>query len=145
MDYLQSFSRSLFRPALHLRTGNRSGLALIALWAALWCGVPAGADAQTIDEPGVHLVDPRSGQGHDVDARGQDKASARKPGPAGGPGPAYCAGRPGSDARPDNCIDTQVREDEARRKSIEAARRSGVEVGTHVRDRIPQRPVQRNH
>lgn len=141
MDYLQSFFRSFRRPASHVRTGNRSGMAPIMLWAALWCGIPTGVGAQTIDEPGVHLVDPRSGQGHDGDAQGQGKPTARKP-PSGA---AHCVGRPGSDARPDNCVDVQAQGGDARRESIEAARRSGIEVGTHVRDRMPQRPLQRSH
>lgn len=146
MDLMHSFPR----PSAPLRASRRSGLALVALCALLCGGVPAVAGAQSIDEPGVHLVDPRSGQGNDGNPQGpgkqgQDKPPAQKPPPSGGPGRAYCAGRPGGDARPDDCVDVQARDRDLRRESIEAAKRSDIEVGTHVRDRMPQRPVQRNH
>ncbi|KAB8192109.1 hypothetical protein FKV24_007450 [Lysobacter maris] len=113
-----------------------------ALSMLLSCGFIAAVDAQTIDEPGVHLVDPHSSARHGDEARVAEHTPAR----GGMPGKAHCVARAGGDARPGNCIGQQVRApDDARDQSIEAARRSGVELGTHVRDRTPQRPSQRGH
>lgn len=102
----------------------------------LSCLVLGSAGAQSIDEPGVHLVDPRA-------ARESENAQERKP-PAGGvPGRGYCVARSGSDARADNCVSAPARD--ARQDNLEAAKRSGVEVGPHAPDRPPRRPAQRNH
>lgn len=136
MDQSKPFSRPAFRP--HRR---RLAPARLLLWAVLSCGF-AAAGAQTIDEPGVHLVDPHSSASHGD----QTRVAERQPPRGNMPGKAHCASRAGGDARPANCVGSQVRmSDDARSRSIEAAKRSGVEVGTHVRDRTPQRPSQRGH
>ncbi len=123
-------------PRCH-RHASRPRGAWRALAGLVAIALAAPVAAQAIDEPGVHLVDPGYAR-----TRPAMQASPEATPPA--PAAQACAVRPGGrDAGPDDCV--APTDAKARQRNLEAAKRSGVELGTHVRDRNLPRPAQRSH
>ncbi|TQD51461.1 hypothetical protein [Marilutibacter aestuarii] len=119
------------RRALRTRGALRALACLVAVTVA------APVFAQAIDEPGVHLVDPGYARTRPA-MQGSADASLRVA------AAQACTLRPGGrDAGPGDCV--APTDAKARQRNLEAARRSGVELGTHVRDLNPPRPAQRSH
>lgn len=130
MDCPVSLSR-VFPPVL-----VRAVAAITACLAVFAGAGVATTRAQTIDEPGVHLADP-------------DYSRIRTAAlPEGAPvapmrGSDQCRARARHDAdRHEDCV--IATDERTRQRNLEAAERSGVEMGTHVIERAPRPPAQRN-